>query len=74
MLPTNEHFAVRVDEEYAAECWWNALRERYPSFARLLERDGFSVITVPFWEKITSLPGFSGGPKYAPTALISEGE
>jgi hypothetical protein len=72
-ITVNERITVLVDQEYTAEYWWDALRERYPAFARVLERNGRAVITVTFWKKIASLPGFTGGPEYAPTALMISG-
>lgn len=65
--------AVRVEEEYNAEAWWEALRERYPSLARSLERNGCAVIGAGAWDALAGLPGFGGGPEYAPNALIDCG-
>ncbi len=70
---TAAYTAVRVEAEYNAEEWWDALRERYPNFARSLERNDAAVIAAPLWDDLASLPGFSGGHDYAPTALIDCG-
>lgn len=70
---TASYTAVRVDSEYAADEWWTALRERYPDFARSLERNGAVVIASPLWGSLAALPGFEGGPAFARAALIDCG-
>jgi hypothetical protein len=70
---TTTYTAVRVEDEYNAEEWWDALREQFPEFARSLERNNAAVIASPLWDLLAGLPGFSGGPEYAPTALIDCG-
>ncbi len=70
---SDAYIAVRVDGEYQADEWWGALRERYPAFARSLERNGAAVIVPALWDVLAALPGFAGGPEYARTALIDCG-
>jgi hypothetical protein len=65
--------AIRVEHEYNAEQWWDALREAYPVFAASLTSDSVAVIAAPLWDALAALPGFDGGPEYAPTALIDCG-
>jgi hypothetical protein len=70
---TTTYIAVRVDDENNAGVWWDALRAAYPAFARALERDGAAVSSADLWTDLVTLPGFAGGPAYAPTALIDCG-
>lgn len=67
------YIAVRVDDENNADAWWGALTERYPNFARSLRRNGAAVIAAPLYAEVADLTGFSGGPDYAPDALIDCG-
>ncbi len=67
------YIAVRVDDEYHADEFWAALRDRHPGFAASLARNGAAVIAAGLWDELASLPGFGGGPVYAPTALIDCG-
>lgn len=73
----NSHIAIRVEAEYNAPEFWAALRQEYPALAQSLTKDGVAVIRSELWDTIASLPGFDGGPEYAPAAIIdcgSEGE
>ncbi len=65
--------AVRVEAENSAEEWWSALREAYPAFATSLSRNGAAVIDRDLWDALAAIPGFQGGPAYAPVALIDCG-
>lgn len=67
------YIAVRVDEENAACEWWDALREKYPAFARALSRDGVAVITANLWDQFAALDGFESGPNYARLPVIDCG-
>lgn len=71
-MPT-KYIAVRVDNEYNAEEWWDSLREQYPAFAQALQQDGHAVIASSLWDALIALPGFCGGPDYAECALIDCG-
>lgn len=70
---SQEYLAIRVDEEYAAPLWWDALREKYPAIAASLTHFGHAVVTDEVWDVLSSLPDFACGPTYAPTALIDGG-
>ena len=72
---SGKHFiAVLVDNEAAATAWWAELRQRYPIFARSLERNGGAVIEESLWDDLARLPGFEEGDDYARTALIDCGD
>ena len=61
---------VQVDMEYNAEEFWHRLRREFPDVAESLEKTDEARIYLSEWEAIRALPGFRGGPKHAPTALI----
>ena len=73
-----EYIAVQVDDEFPAEEWWAALRERFPRFAKSLERNGAAIISRHLWDELEGLPGFTAeGKGETLQALIdygSEGE
>ncbi|HET9554325.1 MAG TPA: hypothetical protein VFP50_15290 [Anaeromyxobacteraceae bacterium] len=59
---------VQVDEEYAAEEWWDALRE-CPDGARIEAAIDAGSVTPAQLDVLRSLPGWSDGPVYAPHPL-----
>lgn len=61
---------VIPDSEHNAEEWWANVRDRYPRIATLLETDLPTLLSVPDFVALSLLPGFTGGPDYAPTALM----
>ena len=60
---------IKVDDENNAEGFWATLSELMPQIAAQL-RNGEAKVDAETWEKIQAIEGFSGGPSYAPTALI----
>lgn len=72
-MAATTYTAIRIDFEYNAEEFWAALREAYPTFALSLERNGAAVIDARLWDTLAAMPGFDGGPEYAPEALIDCG-
>lgn len=68
------YIAVRVDQENSGDVWWSFLRDRYPNFARSLEKNGVAVIEESLWKELAyKSPRFWDGPEYAPTPLIDCG-
>jgi hypothetical protein len=72
-MATTHHIAVRIDVENNADEFWSHLFKVYPAFADSLSLNGAAVIDARLWESLVSLPGFDGGPEYAPYALIDCG-
>lgn len=70
MTTTTKYTAIKVESEYNAEQWWEAVRDAAPTIAKSLERNGHAVVTESVYDALAALPGFAGGPEYAPTALI----
>lgn len=79
--PRGRTHRVRVEEEYSAEDWWDAARERTdcPSVLRPILRAGGPgeiMVSAEQSEEIerwcAQIPGWDWGPAYAPTALIIE--
>jgi hypothetical protein len=63
---------VRVDDENNAEAWWDALSETMPGLASALRVCGEVTVDVATWGRLTALPGWDGGPEYAPHPLTWE--
>ena len=68
-MTTKSQITIQADEENAAEVFWCNLDECYPKIADELRR-GRTVVNRETWETIQKIEGFSGGPLYAPEALI----
>lgn len=64
---------VRVDDENHAEAWWDALRNAFPALAASLARPGVEeVVSTATLARLRALPGWEGGPEYAPHPLVVE--
>ena len=63
---------VVPDDENNAEEWWAALDDAAPGIARELRENNESVVISEVADILTELPGFRGGPEYAPDALRME--
>ena len=62
---------VEVDHEYNAELFWDILKQEFPIVDEQFRKGrGRAVINRDEWNLIQQIKGFSGGPEYAPTALI----
>ena len=62
---------IEVEREYDAGLFWANLEQEFPWCADALrKRGGRAVIKRHEWDAIQLIEGFSGGPVYAPTALI----
>ena len=61
---------VIPDSEFDAEEWWTNVRDRYPRIAAMLETHFPTTLSVPDFVALSLLPGFTGGPGHAPTALM----
>ena len=62
---------VEVDHEYNAELFWGILKQEFPIVdAQFCKGRGRAMISRDEWDSIQRIEGFSGGPEYAPTALI----
>lgn len=65
-----------VDDENASQTWWDAAdreAEWDDGIGRALgdlRAGGYVEIPVKVWRRLTSLPGWLGGPAYAPTPLM----
>jgi hypothetical protein len=66
---TTAQITIKADDENNAEAFWAEFSEAYPEIADQV-RTGEATIDATTWEAIQGLEGFSGGPSYAPTALV----
>lgn len=65
---------LKVDDENAAEAFWDALRA-CPDLVWIeetLDNAGEVAVDEPTLRAIEALDGWGGGPDYAPTAMIVE--
>lgn len=65
---------IRVDEENHADEWWTALQECYPIIGDHLIDHDHAVVSLEVLAALQGLPGWHGGPAYAPTPLIDLGD
>jgi hypothetical protein len=61
---------VRPDDEHNADQFWDALDAAIPAVADSLRERNEAELTAEEWAAVQALPGFGGGPEYAPTALL----
>jgi hypothetical protein len=66
---TTAQITIKADDENNAEAFWAEFSEAYPEIAEQL-RSGETRVDTETWAKIQAVEGFSGGPSYAPTALV----
>jgi hypothetical protein len=66
---TTAQITIKADDENNAELFWVNLGEQMPEIADQL-RSGETRVDTETWAKIQAVEGFSGGPSYAPTALV----
>jgi len=79
----------KVDYENNAETWWDAFQDTYPTLSesdpevcdlcRQLERNGSVEVCDPQAIErldafLTSLPGWDGGPEYAPHPFVVQAQ
>lgn len=65
--------AIRVDEEFNAEKFWENLNGRFPDLCSSLRSNNCAIVSESLWESIQMIPGFDGGPFHAMNALINLG-
>lgn len=63
---------VVVDDENAAETFWENFREIMPAWAKVFsDTDSGEAVRIPVrdWQKIQAIEGFADGPEFARTAI-----
>lgn len=62
---------IRANWENSSVAFWKAMFERYPMMWNTLLVDRFTVLaTEEVVQAIRELPGYEGGPEYAPHPVI----